>query len=114
MRDLEIVFSRRLNSVQGNARLARTSVAEEVAAAREATEKNVSIGGAGLAASALQLGVLNELRMFCYPIIVGGGTPFLPPVTEKVPLELVESQTLGSDVIYERYRCGNPDANQPH
>ncbi len=107
----KIVFSRTLNSVQGNARLAETSVAQEAAAALDATDKHVSIGGAGLAASALQLGLLDELRMFRYPIIVGGGTPFLPPVTEDVPLDLVETRTLGSRVIYERYRRGRPDSN---
>src|SRR5919108_1611581 len=48
----KVVFSRTLASVQGNARLAEGSVAEEVAAALDATDKNVSIGGAGLAAVA--------------------------------------------------------------
>ena len=42
--------------------------------------------------------------MFRSPIVVGGGTPLLPPVTEHVPLELVETRTFGSRVIYERYR----------
>ena len=42
--------------------------------------------------------------MFRYPVVVGGGTPFLPPVTETVALELVETRTFGSRVIYERYR----------
>jgi hypothetical protein len=32
-----------------------------------------------------------------------GGTPFLPPVTEDVPLDLIETRTFGSRVIYERY-----------
>jgi hypothetical protein len=44
----KIVFSRTLDSVQGNARLADTSEAEEAAAALNATDKDVSIGGAGL------------------------------------------------------------------
>ena len=47
----KVVFSRTLDSVQGNARLAEASVAEEVAAALDATDKDVSIGGAGLAAA---------------------------------------------------------------
>ena len=34
---------------------------------------------------------------------VGGGTPFLPPVTEDVSLDLIETRTFGSRVIYERY-----------
>jgi dihydrofolate reductase len=100
----KVVFSRTLDSVQGNARLAEGSVAEEVAAALAATDKDVEIGGAGLAAAALELGLVDELRMFRHPIVVGGGTPFLPPVTEDVPLDLIETRTFGSRVIYERYR----------
>jgi riboflavin biosynthesis pyrimidine reductase len=99
----KVVFSRRLGSVQGNARLAEASVAEEAAAALAATGRDVSIGGAGLAASAFELGLVDELRIFRYPVVVGGGTPFLPPVTDDVPLELIETRTFGSRVIYERY-----------
>jgi dihydrofolate reductase len=79
-------------------------VAEEAAAALDATDKDVSIGGAGLAAAAIELGLVDELRMFRYPVLVGGGTPFLPPVTEDVRLDLIETRTFGSRVIYERYR----------
>jgi dihydrofolate reductase len=99
----KVVFSRTLDSVQGNARLAEASVAEEAAAALDATDKDVAIGGAGLAAAAVELGLVDDLRMFRYPVVVGGGTPFLPPVTEAVPLELIETRTFGSRVIYERY-----------
>jgi dihydrofolate reductase len=106
----KIVFSRTLDSVQGNARLAETSVAEEAAAALEATDKDVEIGGAGLAASAIQLGLVDELRMFRYPVVIGDGTPFLPPVTEDVSLDLIETRTFGSRVIYERYRRVRDDS----
>ena len=99
----KIVFSRTLDSVQGNARLAEASVAEEAAAALDATDKDVSIGGAGLAATAFELGLVDELRMFRYPVVIGGGTPFLPPVSEDVALDLIETRTFGSRVIYERY-----------
>ena len=99
----KVVFSRTLESVRGNARLAEAPLAEEVAAALAATDKDVSIGGAGLAAAAVELGLVDELRMFRYPVVVGGGTPFLPPVTEDVPLDLIETRTFGSRVIYERY-----------
>jgi dihydrofolate reductase len=100
----KVVFSRTLDSVEGNARLAEASVAEEVAAALDATDKDVEIGGAGLAAAAIELGLVDELRIFRYPVVVGGGTPLLPPVTEDVPLDLIETRTFGSRVIYERYR----------
>ncbi|MFN8204866.1 MAG: dihydrofolate reductase family protein [Solirubrobacteraceae bacterium] len=65
---------------------------------------DVGIGGAGLAAAAIELGLVDELGMFRHPVVVGGGTPFLPPVTEDVPLDLIETRTFGSRVIYERYR----------
>jgi dihydrofolate reductase len=100
----KVVFSRTLDSVQGNARLAEGSVAEEAAAALEATEKDVEIGGAGLAAAAIELGLVDELRMFRYPVVVGGGTPYMPPVTEDIRLDLIETRTFGSRVIYERYQ----------
>jgi hypothetical protein len=41
--------------------------------------------------------------MFRCPVAVGGGTPCLPPVTEAVPLELIETRAFGSRVIFERY-----------
>src|ERR671911_1471979 len=70
----KVVFSRTLDGVRGNARLAEAPLAEEVAAALDATDKDVSVGGAGLAAAAIELGLVDELRMFRYPIAVGGGT----------------------------------------
>jgi dihydrofolate reductase len=99
----KVVCSRSLDSVEGNARLAEASLAEEVAVALDATDKDVSIGGAGLAAAAIELGLVDELRMFRYPVVVGGGTPFLPPVTEHIALHLVETRTFGARVVYERY-----------
>jgi len=109
----KVVFSRTLDSVQGNARLAQASVAEEAAAALDATDKDVEIGGAGLAAEAIELGLVDELRMFRYPVVVGGGTPFLPPVTEYVPLDLMETRTFGSRVIYERYGRARGPGRRP-
>ena len=102
----KVVFSRTLDSVEGNARLAEASVAEEATAALDATDKDVSIGGAALASAAVEFGLVDELRMFRHPIVLGGGTPFLPPVTESAPLDLIETRTFGSRVIYERYRRG--------
>jgi dihydrofolate reductase len=107
----KVVFSRTLDSVQGNARLAEASLAEEVAAALDATDKDVEIGGAGLAAQAVELGLVDELRMFRYPIVVGGGTPFLPPVTEEVPLDLIETKTFDSRVLFERYRRARDESD---
>jgi len=53
--------------------------------------------------TAIELGLVDDLHMFRNPILVGGGTPFLPPVTEDVLLDLIETRTFGSRVIYQRY-----------
>jgi dihydrofolate reductase len=106
----KVVFSRTLDSVQGNARLAEASVAEEVATALRVTGKDAEIGGATLAATAIQLGLVDELRIFRMPIVVGGGTPYLPPTTEDIRLELIETRTFDAHVIYERYRRVSADA----
>jgi dihydrofolate reductase len=72
--------------------------------------RDVSIGGAGLAAAAIELGLVDELRMFRYPIVTGGGTPFLPPVTDEVALDTIETR-IGARVIYERYRRVRADSD---
>jgi dihydrofolate reductase len=100
----KVVFSRTLDRVEGNARLAEAPLAEEIAAALAATGKDVEIGGADLGGQAIELGLVDELRMFRYPVIVGGGTPHLPPVTGDIALDLIETRTFASRVIYERYR----------
>src|SRR3954465_3627032 len=56
----KVVFSRTLDSVQGNARLAEAALAQEASAALAATDKDVAIGGAGLAAAAVELGLVDE------------------------------------------------------
>ena len=64
-----------------------------------------------LAAAAIEFGLVDELRMFRNPVVVGGGTPFLPPVTEDVPLDLIETRTFSSRVIYERYRRARDESH---
>ncbi len=100
----KVVFSRTLDHVQGNARLAQGSVAEEVATMLDGTDRDVAIGGATLAAEAIEQGLVDELRLFRNPVVVGGGTPYLPPVASPIALDLVETTTYAGRVVYERYR----------
>src|SRR5256714_4986134 len=76
----KVVFSHTLDSAQGNARLAEASLAEEIAAALDATDKAVSIGGAGPAAPATDHGLRDQLRLFPHPIVLVARTPVPSPL----------------------------------
>jgi dihydrofolate reductase len=105
----KIVFSQTLDVVEGNARLASGGAAEEVAALKERGGKDLAVGGAGLASTFIRLGLVDEYRLFVSPVVLGGGTPFFPALEEKIDLELVETRSFGSRVVYARYRVGSPD-----
>jgi dihydrofolate reductase len=99
----KIVFSTTLERVEGNARLATDGVAEEIAGLKAQPGRDLAVGGAGLAASAARLGLIDEYRLFVSPVILGGGTPFFPALDERVDLELIETRRFGSRVVYLRY-----------
>lgn len=101
----KVVFSTTLSAVQGNARLASGGLAEEIERLRaEPGEGEIAIGGATLAAEAAELGLIDEYRVMVYPVLVGGGIPFFPRRERQVDLELVETRTFSSRVVYLRYR----------
>jgi dihydrofolate reductase len=101
----KVVFSTTLQHVTGNARLATGGVASEVARLRRQPGKDVvSVGGAGLAATLIRQDLIDEYRMFVSPVMLGGGTPYFPPLDQKLDLELIETRTFGSRVVYLRYR----------
>jgi dihydrofolate reductase len=99
----KVVFSSTLDEVEGNARLATRSVAEEVAELKREPGKDIAVGGATLAASCIEQGLVDEYRPFVYPVIVGGGTPFFPALDERIDLELVETREFSSRVVYLRH-----------
>ena len=110
----KVVFSTTLDTVQGSARLASAPIAEEVARLRAQPGGDIGVGGAGLAASLIRLGLMDEYELFVSPIVVGGGTPFFPPLEAPIDLELVETRTFSSRVVFLHYRStaarGSPPA----
>jgi dihydrofolate reductase len=101
----KVVFSTTLSELRGNARLASEGLAEEIERLRVApAEGNIAIGGAMLAAEAAALDLIDEYRAIVHPVLLGGGIPFFPREKRRVDLELVESLTFNSRVVYLRYR----------
>lgn len=100
----KVVFSASLTTVEGNARLARTGFADEVAElSNQPGAGIVSVGGARLAAYFAERDLIDEYRLFVSPVVLGGGTPYFPPLPRRLDLELIETQTF-SQVVYLRYR----------
>jgi dihydrofolate reductase len=102
----KIVFSKTLEHVEGNARLVRDGIAEEVARLKEQPGMDLAVGGAGLASTLMKLGLIDEYRLFVSPVVLGAGTPYFPALEERIDLELVETKTFRSRVVYLRYRQG--------
>jgi dihydrofolate reductase len=100
----KIVFSKTLEQVEGNARLAGDGIADEVARLKEQPGNDLAVGGAGLASTCTKLGLIDEYRLFVSPVVLGGGTPYFATLDERVNLELVETHTFGGRVVYVRYR----------
>jgi dihydrofolate reductase len=100
----KIVFSKTLEEVEGNARLLRDGIGNEVARLKEEPGKDLAVGGAGLASTVMKLGLIDEYRLFVSPVVLGDGTPYFPALDERINLELLETRTFGSRVVYVRYR----------
>ncbi len=100
----KVVFSTTLASVVGNSRLAREGVGEEVARLKQQPGKDIAVGGAGLAAVCMKLGLIDEWRLFVSPVLLGQGTPYISPLGGPINLELIETRTFSARVVYLRYR----------
>lgn len=109
----KVVFSRTLTSVQGNARLAEASLADEIAAATASTDRYISIGGPNLIAQAVALDLLDEARMFRRPVVLGGGTQLLPADDGWLPLELLETRRFEGRTGVTYSSSGSPESNAP-
>jgi dihydrofolate reductase len=104
----KVVFSTTLDTVAGNATVATGTVADEVAKMKEGAGRYVSVGGAGLAAALIEQDLIDEYRLFVNPVILGGGTSFFSEHPDRLELELTETRTFSSGVVYLNYRRTGP------
>jgi dihydrofolate reductase len=98
----KIVYSRTLDAVSS----ARTRIEREFDpdAVRRLTEAgDVTVDGPTLAATALAAGLVDEIAPVVVPVVVGGGTRFLPEGV-RLDLELVEERRFTRGAVHLRYR----------
>ena len=99
----EVVYSRTLDS----ASTPRTRIESEfdpdaVREMKEAADADLSVGGPVLAAEALRAGLVDRLDQVVYPVIVGGGTRWLPDGL-RLDLELLEERRFDSGAVHLGY-----------
>jgi dihydrofolate reductase len=99
----KVVFSKTLDKVAWNSRLVRENIPEAVAALKAQPGGDMSVGGAGLAASFMRLGLIDGFRLFIHPVVLGNGTPFFPTLAERIDLRLVDTRTFDTGVVYLSY-----------
>lgn len=83
-------------------RIERTFDPDAVRAMKEAADRDLSVGGPGLAAHAFRAGLVDEVRLFLNPVLVGGGTRCLPDRV-RADLRLLDQRRFGNGVVYLRY-----------
>jgi dihydrofolate reductase len=100
----KVVYSRTLTSVASTrTRIERGLEPEAVRRLKESAEHDISVGGPTLAAHALAAGLVDEIRLFLTPVVVGGGTRSLPDDLH-LELELLEQHRFRNGVVHLRYR----------
>ena len=65
--------------------------------------RDLTVGGAHLAAQAFKAGLVDECRLWVWPVILGGGKPGLPN-GHRDDLELLDVRRFGNGVMQLRYR----------
>jgi len=104
----KVVYSRTLTDVRtSHTRLERSFDPEQVRRFVDEADGDVGIGGPGLAAVALGAGIVDSVEYYACPVIIGGGTPWLPNGL-RLPLRLVEQHRFTGGVVHLAY------AVEPH
>ena len=88
-----------------NSTLIGENVAEEIAKLKQEEGGDIVISGSGaLVRSLLQYGLLDELKLMIHPVVVGGGKRLFEDFGEHKALELVDSKTFETGVLYVTHR----------
>jgi dihydrofolate reductase len=100
----KIVYSTSLAEVSSaRTTIERTFDPESVRRLKTAATRDITVGGAHLAAEALRAGLVDECHLILAPVIVGGGTRAFPDDV-RVGLELLEERRFAGGMVHLHYR----------
>jgi dihydrofolate reductase len=100
----KVVYSRTLETP----RTARTRIEhdfdpEVVRQLKARSDREIAVGGPGLAAHAIGAGLVDEYQLFVVPVVVGAGTQSLPR-EHRIDLELLDERRFGNGTVLLHYR----------
>ena len=100
----KIVYSTTLATTStADTRVERTFDVAAVQQLKADASRDLTVGGAHLAAQALEAGLVDECLLFVWPVAVGGGKPALP-AGARLQLELLDERRFANGVLLLRYR----------
>jgi riboflavin biosynthesis pyrimidine reductase len=77
---------------------------ETVRQMKASATRDISVGGPGLAAEAIESGLVDEYHLFQTPILVGGGTSSFPNDV-RLELELLDERRFANGAVHLHYRA---------
>jgi len=101
----KIVFSQSLDSAEGNTRIVRTKLEDEILKLKQEQGKNILVGGVSIPSRLIELGLVDEYHFVVHPIVAGEGRRLSEGISlpERVQTKLVESKIFESGCIALRY-----------
>jgi dihydrofolate reductase len=100
----KVVFSRTLDAARSTrTHIERSFDPRQIQHLKATAARDLTVGGANMAAQAIESGLVDEFQLFAVPMVVGGGKPWLPRRL-RLDLELLESRSFASGVVFLRYR----------
>ena len=100
----KIVYSRTLESAPTrHTRIEREFDADAIRRLKAQSDRDLAVGGPGLAAEAIRAGLVDEYQLFVVPVVVGAGKRALPH-DGRIDLELLDERRFGNGTVFLRYR----------
>jgi len=100
----KVVYSRTLETVRtARTRIERDFDAEAIRQLKAGSDRDLTVGGAELAAQAVRAGLVDDYQLFVVPVVVGAGTLALPRAG-RIELELVDERRFGNGTVFLHYR----------
>jgi dihydrofolate reductase len=99
----KLVFSTTLEHAEWNATIVRDVVPNDIRAMKAEPGGDLMLGGANVAATFLRHDLIDEIRVYVHPVVIGEGTPMFQAPDVQRTLRLADTHTFGNGVVLLRY-----------